>query len=64
MIMATYEFKCRNIGMDCDFESKAKTVDDLMPKIKEHAASAHKITEIDEELQKKVTSAIKKKSFF
>ncbi len=62
--MATYEFKCRDIGMDCDFETKAKTMEELMPKIKEHAAHDHNITEIDAELQKKVTSAIKKKGLF
>ncbi len=62
--MASYEFKCKNIGMECDFETKAKTMDDLMPKIKDHAEHAHKITSIDEELSKKITASIKKKMLF
>ncbi len=61
--MATYKFKCSDIGMDCKFVSSAPTKEALMPKIVEHAAKAHNITEINEDLKKKVDGAIKK-SFF
>jgi predicted small metal-binding protein len=63
-MMASYQFKCKNIGMDCDFETKAKSIDEIMPKIKEHAESAHKITTIDDELKNKITASIKKKTLF
>ena len=43
--MAPYSFKCKDIGMECGFETKAKTKEDLTPKIVEHAKSAHNITE-------------------
>ncbi|WP_010917500.1 DUF1059 domain-containing protein [Thermoplasma volcanium] len=61
--MAKYVFKCSDIGMNCGFEASAKSIDELMPKIVEHAKTAHNITEINEDLKNKVTSAIKKKMF-
>ncbi|MCY0851877.1 DUF1059 domain-containing protein [Thermoplasma acidophilum] len=61
--MAKYVFKCADIGMNCGFEASAKSIDELMPKIVEHAKNAHNITEINEDLKNKVTAAIKKKMF-
>jgi predicted small metal-binding protein len=61
--MAPYNFKCKDIGMECGFETKAKTKEDLMPKIVEHAKSAHNITEITPDLKTKVDGAIKKTFF-
>ena len=61
--MAPYNFKCKDIGMECGFETKAKTKEDLMPKIVEHAKSAHNITEITPHLKTKVDGAIKKTFF-
>ncbi|GGM78923.1 hypothetical protein GCM10007108_16400 [Thermogymnomonas acidicola] len=61
--MASYKFKCRDIGMDCDFKASGKTVDELMPKIAEHAKNAHHIEQIDDNLKQKVQSAIKKSMF-
>lgn len=52
-------FKCRDIGMDCDFEATAETVDELMKKIAEHAKSAHNMETIPSDLLEKVKSAIK-----
>ena len=49
--------------MECGFETKAKTKEDLMPKIVEHAKSAHNITEITPDLKTKVDGAIKKTFF-
>jgi predicted small metal-binding protein len=61
--MAKYSFRCADIGMDCGFETKASTKEELMPLIVNHAKTAHNITEISPELSEKVNKAIKK-SFF
>ena len=57
--MTSYSFRCKDIGMDCGFETHADSMDALMPKITKHAAEAHNIKQIPEDLRKKVTSAIK-----
>ena len=61
--MASYKFKCKDIGMDCDFQASAKNAADLIPKIADHAKTAQGIEEINDELKQKVNGAIKK-SFF
>lgn len=57
--MATYHFHCKDIGMNCGFSTEAKTMEELMPKIVEHANQAHGMKEISPELKQKVTDAIK-----
>lgn len=61
--MAKYEFKCKDIGMNCGFEASAGSKEELMPKIVEHAKTAHGITTIPDDLAKKVDAAIKKRMF-
>ena len=51
--------KCRDIGVDCDFEARAETVDELMKKCAEHAQTAHGMKEIPVELVAKVQAAIR-----
>jgi len=53
-------FKCKDIGMACPFETNAKTEDELMKKIAEHAAKAHDIKTVPPELMAKIKKAIKK----
>ena len=50
---------CRDVGVDCDFQASAETVEELLKKCQEHARSAHGITEIPMELVAKVQAAIK-----
>jgi predicted small metal-binding protein len=52
-------FKCKDIGMDCPFETSAKTNEELMKKIATHAASAHGITQVSPDLMAKIKGAIK-----
>lgn len=47
--------------MNCGFSTEAKSMDDLMPKITEHAKTAHGMKEISADLKQKVTDAIKMK---
>lgn len=53
-------FKCRDIGMKCDFGATAKTQDELMKKIAEHARKAHNMKTIPPDVMEKVKKAIKK----
>jgi len=50
---------CRDVGMDCDFEARANTVEELMKKCAEHAKSDHGLNEIPPELVAKVQAAIR-----
>ncbi len=52
-------FKCRDLGMSCDFHATAGKEDDLMKKIADHAAKSHNIKSIDADMLKKVKAAIK-----
>jgi predicted small metal-binding protein len=53
-------FKCKDIGMDCPFETTAKTNEELMQKIATHAASVHGIKDVPPDLMVKIKGAIKK----
>ena len=53
-------FKCKDIGMSCGFEATAKTNEELMTKIAEHASKAHGMKTIPPDVMAKVKNAIKK----
>jgi predicted small metal-binding protein len=53
------QLRCRDVGLDCDFETRAGTEDEVLQKASEHARSAHQITEMPPELAAKVRSAIR-----
>jgi len=53
-------FKCKDTGMSCSFETTAKTEDELMKKIGEHAGKAHNMKTIPPDVMAKVKKAIKK----
>ncbi len=52
-------FKCKDIGMDCSFETSAPNEADLEKKIADHARSAHGITSLDKDMWKKIKKVIK-----
>ena len=47
--------RCREVGVDCDFEARGKT----LQKCAEHAKSAHGMDEIPPELAAKVRSSMR-----
>ena len=55
----TTRFACKDIGMDCGFTAEAPTKGELMPKIAEHAMSAHGMETIPDDVMAKVNAAIK-----
>jgi len=50
---------CRSVGVDCDFEARGETEEEVLRKCAEHAKSAHGMQEISPELQAKVRAAIR-----
>jgi predicted small metal-binding protein len=50
--------RCRDVGIDCDFEAHAETEEELLKKVAEHAGTTHNMTEISEEVLAKVRAAI------
>ena len=54
----TKSIKCSDVGVDCDWSATAKTEEELMKKIKEHAKK-HGYNDIPKELVTKVKSSIK-----
>ena len=58
--MSGYKFKCKDIGMKCDFEVKgASSKDEMMQVVAAHAKSAHNMQSIAPDVAQKVSSAIK-----
>lgn len=51
--------KCRDAGVDCDFEARGATVEEVMQKCAEHAKADHGMDEIPAELAAKVKAAIR-----
>ncbi len=43
-------FRCKELGMPCDFEARAETEEELLQKCTEHAKTDHGITEITPQL--------------
>jgi predicted small metal-binding protein len=52
-------FKCKDIGMDCPFEVKTKSEEDLMKLIASHAATEHKMKDVPPDMLKKIKAAVK-----
>ncbi len=51
--------RCKDVGLDCDFEARAETEEELLKKVAEHAGTTHDMTDIPEEVLAKVRAAIK-----
>ncbi len=50
---------CRDVGVDCDFEARGATEQEIMDQCAEHAKSAHGMDEIPPELAIRVRAAIR-----
>jgi len=51
--------RCRDVGMDCNFETHAETEEEILKKAVEHAQTVHKMKEIPKEVVDKVRAAIR-----
>jgi predicted small metal-binding protein len=50
--------RCRDVGMDCNFEVRAETEEEILKKAVQHAQTVHKMKEIPKEVVEKVRAAI------
>jgi predicted small metal-binding protein len=58
--MSGYRFKCKDIGMKCDFEVKgASSKDEILQIASVHAKAEHKMATIPPDVATKVSAAIK-----
>ena len=53
-------FACKDMGMTDDWKATAKTEDELLKKVKEHAGKVHNIKDISPDMMKEVKKVIKK----
>jgi predicted small metal-binding protein len=51
--------KCRDVGVDCDYEARGNTTEEVMQKLSEHARSEHSMREISPDLQAKARKAMR-----
>jgi predicted small metal-binding protein len=51
--------RCRDVGMDCDFEVHASTEEEILQRAADHAQTAHGLKEIPEEIVTKGRAAIR-----
>ena len=57
----TKEFACKDIGMNDDYRVEGRNEQELMPKIAEHARTAHNMNEISPDTMEKIKGAIRDK---
>lgn len=50
--------RCREVGVDCDFEAKGESVEEIMAQAAKHAKEDHGMEDIPQELVDKVKEAI------
>jgi predicted small metal-binding protein len=57
--MAAKILRCRDVGVDCDFEVRGATEEEILQKCSEHGRTAHGIQELAPELLLLVLGAIR-----
>jgi predicted small metal-binding protein len=56
---AQKHLRCRDVGMDCDFEAHGASEDEVMRQAAAHAEREHGIREITPDLAQRVRAAIR-----
>ena len=51
--------KCSDVGVDCDFEIRGHTEEEILAQAAEHAKGCHQGTQVTPALVKKLKAAIK-----
>lgn len=51
--------RCRDVGMDCDFVTRAATEEEILKQAAAHAQTAHNMKDIPAEVVAKVRAAIR-----
>lgn len=53
------QLRCRDVGLDCDFETRGATEEEVLQKAVVHARIVHELPDIPPELATKVRAAIR-----
>ena len=53
------QLRCRDVGLNCDFEARGATEEEVLQKAVVHARITHDMTDIPTELATKVRAAIR-----
>jgi predicted small metal-binding protein len=53
-------FKCKDIGMNDNFEVKDDNKEELMKMVELHAKNSHNMSDISPEMKEKIEKAVKK----
>jgi predicted small metal-binding protein len=53
------ELRCRDVGLECDFQARGNTDEEVLQQASVHARSAHQITDMPPDLMAKVRAAIR-----
>lgn len=53
------ELRCRDVGLDCDYQARGNSEDEVLRQAAEHARNVHRIQEMPPELAAKVKAAIR-----
>ncbi len=56
---AQKHLRCRDVGLDCDFEAHGSSEDDVMRQAADHAATEHGMSEVSDDLAAKIRERIK-----
>ena len=51
--------RCKDVGMDCDYEVRGENETEILAKAAEHAKTKHNLTDIPPEVLTKVKASIK-----
>ena len=55
----TMQLCCRDVGLNCDFEARGNTEEEVLQKASAHARWVHQITQMSLELENKIRAAIR-----
>ena len=53
------ELRCRDLGLNCDFEARGDSEEDVLGQASDHARSVHQIPEIPPELAAKARAVMR-----
>ncbi len=51
--------RCKDLGLDCDYEARADDPDELLELVADHAHRSHDLGELSEEMVEKIRRAMR-----
>ncbi|HEU5041337.1 MAG TPA: DUF1059 domain-containing protein [Gemmatimonadales bacterium] len=53
------ELRCRDVGLDCDFQARGNSEEEVLKQATAHARNVHQISDMPPDLAAKVRAAIR-----